>query len=390
VIADLHNHTTASNDSIADTLGRVVGIAAAGVEFAPATEHNRISTFAPSIASAGLTPFLASAGSIELSGRPGPGALNHQNAFPVTVAEHTQGNGAPRTDRDPAVQIGRLFRLDDSAAKFVQQNHPDIPWLYFDRDRDGRRDGGFGTRPFTHAIEVNRSIARLLADLESPGSNPGPAFRWLQMLNQGDRIFATANSDAHVTKHNNGTIFTYIQSEVDDPARLDPRALAAAARAGRMVLSNGPFLDVALDGIPPGSDLPAPGRARLRLSVRVWCAPQFDVDRVQVLINGRPEPTLNFTRHAETSGFLETPRALRFEGAIPIVLKADAHVIVIAAGIHSQLGPSAGPFANQPPTAVSNPIFVDADGGGFTANLDTLGVPLIPPPGPRAAPDRQD
>lgn len=388
IIADLHNHTTASNDSIAETLGRVVGIAAAGIEFAPATEHNRISTFAPSIERAGLIPFLASAGGIELSGRPGPGALNHQNAFPLAVREHTQSNGAPRTDRDPAVQIGRLYRLDGDDGKFVQQNHPDIPWLYFDRDRNGTRDGGHGTRPFTHAIEVNRSIARLLADLESPGANPGPAFRWLQMLNQGDHLFATANSDAHVTKHNNGTIFTYIQSDEDDPPRLDPRALATSARAGRMVPSNGPFLEATLDGLPPGSDVPASGRP-LRLLVRVWCAPQFDVDRVQILINGRPDPSLNFTRGTSASGFLDAPRALRFERAIPIAPKADAHIIVVATGEHSRLGPTAGPHADQRPTALSNPFFVDVDGRGFAPNLDTLGAPLLPPRASRPAADDQ-
>jgi hypothetical protein len=50
------------------------------------------------------------------------------------------------------------------------------------------------------AVAQGRPPPLLLADLESPGANPGAAFRWLQMLNQGDRLFATANSDAHVTK----------------------------------------------------------------------------------------------------------------------------------------------------------------------------------------------
>ena len=37
------------------------------------------------------------------------------------------------------------------------------------------------------------------------------------------------------------------------------------------------------------------------------------------------------------------------------------------------MGPDQG---KQHPTAISNPIFVDADGGGFKANGDTLGHPL--------------
>ena len=70
----------------------------------------------------------------------------------------------------------------------------------------------------------------------------GRGFRWLQMLNQGDRIYGTANSDAHATGFNNGSILIYVKSSTDDPAQLDPRELAKAAKAGMMVMSNGPFL----------------------------------------------------------------------------------------------------------------------------------------------------
>ncbi|SIO55681.1 hypothetical protein SAMN05444166_5127 [Singulisphaera sp. GP187] len=380
VIADLHNHTTASNDSIADTRGRVVGIAASGIEFAPATEHNRITSFASAIEAEHLGAFLQSAASIELSGRPGPGDINHQIAFPLRIREGAEGGGAPRTDRDPNVQMGRLFHLDDDAEKFVQQNHPSIGWLYFDKDQDGKPDGGFGTRPLTHAMELNRDIPKLLKDLEKsdPEAKRGTAFRWLQMLNQGDRIYGTANSDAHATAFHNGSIFTYIQSAVDDPARLDALALSRAVKAGRTVMSNGPFLEVSLDSVSPGGDVG--GKTSSLLKIRVLCAAEIDVDRVQVLVNGRPDPALNWTRASGSLGFSTGPGAgsepAQFERDVPLTLATDAHLIVIATGEHSRLGRYHGPYEAQPPTAVSNPIFVDVDGGGFTANRDTLGVPL--------------
>ena len=376
VIADFHNHTTRSNDSIADPRGRVVGIAASGIEFAPATEHNRISTFEPFIRAEHLEPFLRSAGSIELSGRPGPGALNHQNAFPLEVREGAQGGGSPRTDRDPKVQISRLFHLDGDSEKFVQQNHPDVGWLYFDKDQDGKLDGGFGTRPFTHAMELNRDIAGLLESLESAGEEVkrGRGFRWLQMLNQGDRIFATANSDAHATGFNNGSIFTYVMSDADDPARIDPAGLARSARLGRMVMSNGPFLEVSIDGVPPGGEVRLVGEGRLKVTAR-W-AGRMDVDRVQVLLNGRPDPALNFTRANASTCFSDGPESSSFERVIPLRLAADAHVVVVAVGEKSRLGPANGPHADQKPTAVSNPIFVDEAGDGFRASRDTLGQPL--------------
>jgi hypothetical protein len=376
IIADFHNHTTNSNDSIADPRGRVVGIAASGIEFAPATEHNRISNFDPYIEAEGLTRFLRSAGSIELSGRPGPSALNHHNAFPLIVHQGAQGGGAPSTDRDPKVQIGRLFHLDDDAEKFVQQNHPDVAWLYFDKNQDGKLDAGYGTRPFTHAIEINRDIVGLLPSLEATGPDVkrGRGFRWLQMLNQGDRIYGTANSDAHATAFHNGSIFTYFQSSTDDPARIDPLELARSARAGRMVMSNGPFLDVALEGVPPGGDVKIEGEGRLKVVAR-WARP-IDVDRVQILVNGRPDPALNFTRASASNSFLDGPGAGSFEREIPLKLTRDAHIIVIATGEKSHLGPFHGPYVAQAPTAVTNPIFVDIDGKGFEPSMDTLGVPL--------------
>jgi hypothetical protein len=373
-----------SNDSIADPGGRVVGIAAAGIEFAPATEHNRIATYAPYIEREKLTAFLKSAGSVELSGRPGPGSINHQNAFPVRVQDGAQSGGAPRTDRDPAVQIGRLYDYDGGAEKYVQHNHPDIGWLYYDRDRDGKIDGGFGTRRYTHAIEINRDIANLLKHLDQkdPAARRGTSFYWLQMLNQGDRIFGAANSDAHATGYNNGSIFTYIKSRTESPAGLDPLELARAAKSGQMVMSNGPFLDVALNGALPGAELRAQGTATLK--VRVQCAPWIDVDRVQVLVNGRPDPALNFTRAASPEGFRTGETPVRFEREIPLALNTDSHIIVVATGESSRLGSFHGGYASHLPTAVSNPIFVDVDGDGFKPNKDTLGVPLPVARGARA------
>src|SRR5690606_16564878 len=54
IIADLHNHTTGSGDSNSGREDRVLNMAASGIEFAPATEHNRISSFTDVIEKLGL------------------------------------------------------------------------------------------------------------------------------------------------------------------------------------------------------------------------------------------------------------------------------------------------------------------------------------------------
>jgi hypothetical protein len=89
-------------------------------------------------------------------------------------------------------------------------------------------------------------------------------------------------------------------------------------------------------------------------------------------LNGRPSEELNFSRRSHPDRF--GPTAVKFDQQIPFHLKSDTHVIVVAIGEHSKLGPVMGPeHADDRPIAVSNPIFVDIDGGGFKANLDSLG-----------------
>jgi hypothetical protein len=141
-------------------------------------------------------------------------------------------------------------------------------------------------------------------------------------------------------------------------------------------MTSGPYLEVlasAPDGKPviPGDGLPAPG-GKVTLKVRVQCPNWFDIDRVQVLVNGRPEPALNFTRAKQPEAFGDG--VVKFDREIDLKLDKDAHVIVVAAGEQSSTGPVMG--TGTVPIAIADPIFVDADGGGFKANGDTLGAPL--------------
>src|SRR5262249_30141922 len=111
------------------------------------------------------------------------------------------------------------------------------------------------------------------------------------------------------------------------------------------------------------------------LRVRVFCANWYDVDRVQVLLNGRPEPKLNFTRATHPQLF--TDRPLRFEQTLELDLAKDTHVVVVATNEKEELGEIMGPmWGRHHATAISNPIYVDVDGNGFQPNHDTLGQPL--------------
>ena len=67
-----------------------------------------------------------------------------------------------------------------------------------------------------------------------------------------------------------------------------------------------------------------------------------------------------------------------FDVGVKVVVEIDSHLIVVAIGENFDLSTGFGSSAqaNNRPVAYNNPIFVDVDGGGFTANGDTLGFDL--------------
>jgi hypothetical protein len=380
VSADFHNHSTESGDNTTLFESRVVCLAAEGVEFAACTEHNRVQSYRPLLRELGLERVLATSDGMELTGQPLP--LNHHNAFPLRHTPRVQDGGGPLTDADPLVQIRRLAEHDGRSEKLVQQNHPDIGWLFFDKNGDGTHDAGFGTLEFTHVIEIWRPNILELKPTEAVGVTVrnNRVFNWLQLLNQGVRLPGVANTDAHYCVHESGRIRNYVKCSTDDPAQIREMEIVREARRGRLVMTNGPFLDVSLQGALPGDEVRLSGRGALR--VRVECPNWLDVDRVQVLLNGRPDPSLNFTRARNPEFFGDGP--VKFKRELTLAVEADAHVIVVALGEGSTLGPVMG-AVSEPPVAISNPIWVDADGNGFVPNKDTLGAPL---PVKRSPPER--
>jgi hypothetical protein len=205
-----------------------------------------------------------------------------------------------------------------------------------------------------------------------------PIFTWLQMLNLGYRISGVVNTDAHYNFHDTGYIRNYIKSPTDDPAKIDTMEMVHASERGNVIMTNGPFLDVKVQAgkvsAIPGNDLAAPD-GKIALRVRVQCANWYDIDRVQVFLNGKQAENLNFTRREKSDLFGNG--VIKFDAEIPVELKEDSHVIVAAAGEGLKMGPVQGPrWSVKMPIAVSNPVFVDVDGGGFQPNGDDLGVPL--------------
>ena len=382
ISSDFHSHSSPSGDNTGSQLGRVLNLVCENIEFAPCTEHNRIDTYSPHIERLGIGKFLGTCTGMELTGQPLP--LNHQNVFPLHHHPHHQDGGGPVTDTDPEKQIERIALWDNRSEKLIQQNHPDVGWLFYDKDGDGQPDGGYErSLGLIDVMEIHpiSTVIRRLPFMEAGGKQyNNRMLNWLQLLNQGRRIPGVVNTDAHYNYHGSGWLRNWFESPTDDPADVKTIDVVHASEHGHLVMSNGPFLEVRAQSsksdksFTAGDDMTA-SDGTVNLHIKVQCPNWHDVNRVFVLVNGRLQPEHDFRR--ETHSALFHDDTVKFDESISLSLESDAHVIVVAAGEGLELGPVCGPAAgSQEPTAVTNPIYVDVDGGGFRPNHDTLGHPL--------------
>jgi len=230
---------------------------------------------------------------------------------------------------------------------------------------------------------------------------------WFSLLNLGIRIPAVGNSDTH-GKHSieAGCPRNYVASDVDDPALLDDQAVADAVKAGHVIASYGPFVRFWIDDPANfvGTEL-ATSEGEVDLHVEVEAPTWMAVDRVEIYQNG----TLVHVVEDLDEGVVRLVRD------IPLTVDRDSWFVVIAMG-DSDLSPlftaveippvqlqdvviealsdvpSVGAFLDPAipiprsgavfPFALTNPIYVDVGGDGWTAP----GLPswLVEPVDPNA------
>ena len=378
---DFHSHSTPSGDNTASQPGRVLNLLADQIEFAPCTEHNRITVYTPHLEQFGAAHRMLTCPGMELTGKPLP--INHQNAFPLTPRPRTQDGGAPVHDIDPVVQIERLAMWENGSEKLVQINHPNIVQMIGDKDLNGSPDGGFEKMfSFVDVIEVHPldSIFANPEALPRERQQGNTIYHWLQLINLGYRVPGVVNTDAHWNFHGSGWLRNYIRSSTDNPAEGGVSTFVQTCKHGNLLMTNGPFLEVTAQAdaggkpVTFGDDLAAPN-GKLTLKIRVQRPNWFEVNRVQLFVNGKPEAKFNYSRRTHPKMFHAANVA--FDESVAVELPADAHLVVACAGEDTGLGPVVGPdHAKDMPTAVGNPIFVDVDGGGFKPNGDMLGLPL--------------
>ena len=256
----------------------------------------------------------------------------------------------------------------------------------------GTRTRSTGNCQRDDGTDHGRAAGAHRRDTELAPNFEGVVDDWFHTLNMGYRYTALGNSDTHgTTGIESGCPRNWVQASTDDPSFLDEFEVADAVKGGRVVASYGPFLrfwaDDELTG--PGSTVTGP---RHTLGVEVQSASWVDVSRVELYRNG--ELIEEWDRDVLTTG-----DNLNLLDEVQIETESDAWYVLVAMG-EEPLSPVFTPVEIEPifledvvlgalsgivsdsltasapiprvfpiyPYALTNPIWVDADGDGqFTA-----------------------
>jgi hypothetical protein len=149
-------------------------------------------------------------------------------------------------------------------------------------------------------------------------------------------------------------------------ANLDP--VLNALQQGAAVASTGPFMDVAVGSVGPGGLVAGPN-ATVTLSISLRHPNWVPVDEVRVIVNGGAPilvPMGNFTPSTTDSSLWTASVVVPMPPVGDAFVVAEAGVPLSTTGAYRTGTPWNKIMKGIYPVAVTNPIFVDVDGGGYT------------------------
>ncbi len=406
--ADFHIHAMNSPDSQVADRARVLDMMAGGLDVMVSTDHDAIADFRPTIDALGAGDEITSIVGSEIT----TAGYGHVNAFPLE-RDPTARKGGPIDWSNEGTYHTTLQELIDAVRAYpgeqvVQLNHPSLPM------------GAIGLL----MVDVIAGIS--LADptsLRMAPTTPDPEtgdtrlwteefdavelyngfgegsfwsyFRWwLAMVGRGFAPTGTAVTDTHGLYGSLGASprsFVFVDENADTPATMDLAHFVERVNGGALIGTNGPFMRVDVlnsDGVRAGLGETlrvTDGAATLRVVLEMpeW----IDVDTLDVYMNvpaeglvGAPgvavedplEPTerievaWNPEVHREVAATgTETHYRLRQTVEVPLEVTADSYVVVRAHGQSARSMRGVVGSAGVRPMAFSNPVFIDADGGGY-------------------------
>ncbi len=397
---DFHIHAQSSPDSDDMRELKVSAFAAEGVEIPVETDHEWVGDFAPTVASLGLGAFMHPVAGTELTTT----FIGHFNIFPLTPDLSAVNQGAFNWfDRliPDVIAEARARVQPGGVVPFVQMNHPRstgmayLTSVGFDPGLYSATNSSNAQHYMTNwdAMEIWNGFPLTQFEGCPPGSTSATCSvsfptqnDWFAYLTHGVRITGTGNSDSHIASTNAvGYPRNYVNVGSDDPATLTDARLLSALRGGHASISGGPFLVItstnasgATVGIgDTASTKILNGQQVLPLHIDVqaptWMGP---LSRVDVWMGSAATPekpgVLALSLDLTQPPYLDNgTQVQRVATTVNIPMTKDNWVVTTVRGplnidgISNALWPVVQ--TQVPPFAISNPIWVDADGDGISS-----------------------
>jgi hypothetical protein len=394
VAADMHLHTSNSADSRMPPDRRIISMASSGVEFVVPTDHHVVTDLAPLIAALGYGPdVMGTIPGNELNFREG-----HAGVYPVPYDGNAPHGGSPAWSPSCGTVAGSNCMNDTqafpyfrslSASSVVTLNHawwPGSDLGYFTNIAWGEGTANPPPAPLRSAglfdaMEVLNGFwtredaeSRLVAD-------------WFYLLSQGLKVTAIGSSDSHkINWVRSGFPRSWLRLPDARPGDIGGAAFAEAIRNQRAIASTGPFVTVTVDGAQIGDTVVPNTTGQVTIDLTVDAPGWMQVDTVKVYVGA-----------VEKQSFPVTPghRPVMHTSFVQAIT-GDTYVVVLATG-KTPLPPDVvGEYSRlngweMLPWAITNPVFIDANGDGqWHPQARWSGPPIPPPPGARPAPSRDN
>ncbi len=344
--ADLHLHAAPSPDSRVSLDERVAELACMGVDFAVATDHNRVTDYGPALTRTTLPGALRFIPGVEVTTR----ALGHFNVFPMPLPEGVAPELAVPAYWDVAAKD--VFASSRAmGAKVVEVNHARMaPGIgYFDLSRFDAKDGSGGPAFSAEfdALEVHNGFW-----LEHPDRVREGAADLVGLARRGKHVAAVGNSDSHkLFFEEAGWPRTWVKTAGE--GAVADRVIAGLLRA-ETTISAGPFVEMTVDGRPIGATVKVTKGKALRVHVRVLAPAWIPVSRVELHVDDEVAKTIMITGPAKDGVRFDADVALDVDHDAVLFTWVDADVALDA--VMGRKGVR--------PIGMTGLVWVDADGDG--------------------------
>ena len=265
----------------------------------------------------------------------------------------------------PLFEYIRRLRAAQGEQVVVGMPHP-----YFAYLAEGARFEG--ASPSEIPLDAALGVADFFDINCIPSSETGSAAIYARLLNAGFRLAAAGGSDTFSDTSRDpplGTGRTYVRLPADD----GPEEWALGLRAGHSFATNGPLLELDVDGHGMGEEIGRPGPAVLPVRARAVSA--VPMERLAILVNGAVWRETGGDPAADPVA--GSPFELEISGALE--LTESAWIAVRAEGPRSHWTTDSSLFAHSSPVYAlvdDRPIVVEADRQYLEQMIEDFGAAM--------------